>query len=412
MPRPSRSKSIADAVRATYERHPYPPPRQASPRAAKRCLPPADWLRAMLGADRTWPRRILVAGCGTGPEAFALRRMFPRADIVGIDYAAGSIRVAQRQQRRAAVTRDIHFLCADLTAEGLPDRVGRDFDFISCHGVLSYLAEQEKALRNLARCLAPSGALYLGVNGPQHLSESWRRFLPHFEVPIEQWTGERRHRRCLKLAAALSGESAARLLRHGPAYLASDLFGALITNRPLADWARMARRVGLHLCSNFGLQRALWPAINGGLFEAFLPRGRGEVAQLLDLIRPAAFYRLVFSRRPEPVVPWQEHARLLEWRPLRSEFLRHFQWPRKSARIFRLENVRANILIELRGAGWEIDLLRASDGVRSLRELVAALPSPPSPAALRTQLYLFYLLELLNLSPPSKAPRQKSPRRA
>ncbi len=352
-------------------------------------------------AAQTTPQRILIAGCGTGVEAFAFRRRFPKAEIVGVDFAASSIRVAKRLLQRAADTRSIHFIHADLTNEKLVRITGGDFDFISCHGVMSYLPRPERALRNLTRCLSPHGILYLGVNGRTHFSQSWRKFLSAFGFEMARWPGGERLWRHLRFTAALAGDESHQTLSHGAGYLASDLFGSLIRNASLADWVRICNRVGLHFRGSAGIQRLLWPAINDGLGELFLPRSRAEVALLLDGLHPGAFHRLIFTRQPEVAPPWQKSNELINWRPLRTNHFRHFKWPRRrGARVFKLENKRANIAIELRGAGWEIDLLRQSNGECSLREILAPLTSAPSPVALRSQLYLFYLLDLLNLLPP------------
>ena len=90
----------------------------------------------------------------------------------------------------------------------------------------------------------------------------------------------------------------------------------------------------------------------------------------------------------------------MRWRPVRTDEFRKFKWPaRAGARLLRLENKSANTALELRGAGWEIDLFRGSDGERSLRDILSPLRRV-TPAALRSQLYLFYLLDLLNFLPP------------
>lgn len=46
--------------------------------------------------------------------------------------------------------------------------------------------------------------------------------------------------------------------------------------------------------------------------------------------------------------------------------------------------------------GWEVELLRASDGVRPLRELLGKIPVPVPTKLLREQLYLLYLLNVIN----------------
>src|SRR5205807_6113298 len=104
------------------------------------------------------------------------RRRFPDAEITGIDFSERSIAVAKKLQRDFH-RKAIRFLSGDLTSNQFKKMARGPFDFISCHGVVSYIPHPERALRNLAGCLSPEGALYLGVNGAQHYSENWRRAL-------------------------------------------------------------------------------------------------------------------------------------------------------------------------------------------------------------------------------------------
>src|ERR1700731_4079988 len=61
------------AVKRIYERRPYPDPRRVGTATRRWQLPPLPWIHAIWQPRRRL-RRILVAGCGTGIEAFALQR--------------------------------------------------------------------------------------------------------------------------------------------------------------------------------------------------------------------------------------------------------------------------------------------------------------------------------------------------
>jgi SAM-dependent methyltransferase len=374
------------------------PPWRDSARRARWSLPSYDWISAVGQPSREQPRRSLVAGCGTGAEAFALRRRFRRAEIVGVDFAERAIAAAQQLQKRSSGTRDIRFVHGDLTSSNFMGAIGGGFDFISCHGVLSYLPAVDRALRNLRRCLTPEGVLYAGVNGAAHFSESWRKFLPAFGFDTASWPGGEKLWRHLELTAALAGDERGEILQRGVHYLQSDLFGPLIRNHPLGEWVRKFRAAGLEFRGSYVMPRLLRPAINDGSSALFLPRSRAEVAELLDLLRPAAFHALIFTRQEEAVPPWGNGRELVRWRPIRTPLLRRASLER--ARVVKLEHRAANLLIELRRASWELEVLRASDGERSLREILGATNLAVAPAALRRQLYLFYLLELINLRPP------------
>jgi SAM-dependent methyltransferase len=395
------SKKTEEEVRAAYELRPYPSVTREAMRHPAWRLPPWEWITSLVPVSV--PRRILVAGCGTGLEAFALRRRFPKAEIVGIDFAPHSIAIARRLQKRSVRWRSLRFACADLTNARLAKEIGDGFDFISCHGVLSYLPAPERALRNLTRCLAPEGLFYLGVNGAAHFSRAWRKFLPAFGFAMERWLGGARLWRHLELSAAIADGGHGELLRHGAGYFASDLFAPLIHNLPLAEWAGRCRRAGLHLRGSCGTQRLLWPTINDESYELFMPRSRGEIAALVDRLRPNSFHRLIFTRRAEPAPPWLQPNELMKWRPRAAVHARRRKWPKtRRPRLFKIQSRADNRSIELRGAQWEIDLLRGSDGAHSIREILKASARAVAPAAVRSQLYRFYLLEFLNLLPPAK----------
>jgi SAM-dependent methyltransferase len=117
--------------------------------------------------------RLLSFGCATGEEAFALRRHFPLATIVGLDINRYNIAVCRSRLRRAKDSRMIFVQSASTAAE--PDS---NYDAIFAmavfrHGDLNvtppppkcdhrlHFAEFEQAVSDLARCLKPGGLLVL-----------------------------------------------------------------------------------------------------------------------------------------------------------------------------------------------------------------------------------------------------------
>src|SRR5688572_6770590 len=128
MPKPNLTRRF-------YDRSPYPP--RESARRKLWHLAPLAW---MLAIDdlRPSPRRVLVAGCGTGAEVFRLQAALPDAEIVAVDFSARSIRIARQTQVKSQRHR-ARFVAADLTDPDFQKTVGAGFDFIVCHGVLSYV---------------------------------------------------------------------------------------------------------------------------------------------------------------------------------------------------------------------------------------------------------------------------------
>jgi SAM-dependent methyltransferase len=392
------------AVRQIYEKRPYPDPRSSPAPARRWLLPPSPWINAM------WPRshplcRILVAGCGSGSEAFAMQRKFPAAKVIGVDFSPRSIGVAKQTQRKHQELRKIRFLVADLSSASFKKVVGDNFDFVSCHGVASYIEKPERALRNLRNCLRSDGALYLGVNGQTHFSTRWRQELPQFGIDIMEFQDARPVRQKLRLFDALCGAANAVIAKEDPEYLAGDLFGPLLHNWPLADWIRPCRKNGLHLLASYSIFHGLRPTFDPDLNRLLIPRSRTQVLQIFEVLRPSSFHRLILSRQPEIRPPWQDTSQLSKWRPMATDLYVR-RWPKrlrswKTIRPLTLTSSSTNTIAELRVQNWEIELFRRANGKHSIEDLVPPPSARVSDVSVRDALYLLYHLGAINLLPPA-----------
>lgn len=397
---------VAEQVRKIYERRPYPSVKTGVSGRARWRLPPMEWINAVWEPLQPFPARILVAGCGTGHEAFALARRFPRSEIVAVDFSRTSIAIAKKFQRRMPGTRSIRFVVADLAGRSFQKAAAGEFDFVSCHGVLSYVPQAALALQNLARCLTPDGALYLGMNGATHFSESWREVLPRFGFEKGAFRNGSGIRRVVTLLDAFSATDIGEVVKQEPAYLAGDLFAPLIRNLPLSEWIRMCRKAGLHFRAGYALNYALRAVINDGSWSSLFPRSRAVVAELLDILQPSSFHQLIFTRQPEVSLPWENLGEFLKLRPILAMHLRRQRWPRRHKSWHALRNLKikmpeTNTLIELRVPEWEVEILRNSRGDQPLREIFAAVAPPVQHKMMSRQLYLLHHLHVLNFRPPA-----------
>ncbi len=102
-------------------------------------------------------RRILDAGCGSGPLSAAVRAK--GADVTGFDSSAAMIDLARQRLGEDA---DLHV--ADLGAR-LPF-ADAEFDDVVASLVLHYLEDWSGPLGELRRVLKPGGRLILSVNHP------------------------------------------------------------------------------------------------------------------------------------------------------------------------------------------------------------------------------------------------------
>ena len=133
-------------------------------------------LHAILRSASALPRegraRALDAGCGHGFQTAELRRL--GYEVHGVDLAAALLALARRRVDGARLVR------GDLAALPYPDV---SFDVVACCGsTLSFVAEPDRALAEVARVLRPGGRLLL---------ECERRWTPDLA-----WT----------LASALAGD--------------------------------------------------------------------------------------------------------------------------------------------------------------------------------------------------------------
>jgi SAM-dependent methyltransferase len=151
-----------EAVRAFYERHPYPAPIGDLDRHRELYRNP-DRRRAL--SLLLWPtekpranRAILVAGCGTSQAAIhALRE--PEARVTAIDISETSLRHTRNLQRKHRLRNlDLHRLAIEEVGE-----LGQLFDQIVCTGVLHHLRDPDLGLRSLRNVLAPDGVMQLMV---------------------------------------------------------------------------------------------------------------------------------------------------------------------------------------------------------------------------------------------------------
>jgi SAM-dependent methyltransferase len=395
--------NIGRAVRQIYEKRPYPNLRGSARAKRYWVLPPVPWIKAIW--QRQQPvRRILIAGCGTGNEAFAVRRRFLTAEIVAIDFSSHSIRVAKNLQWKNRKFQTIRFLVCDLSDAHLPKIAGDNFDLVSCHGVLSYTPRAGQVLRNLARCLAPHGLLYLGLNGESHPSRRWRQVLPAFGMDIMEFRETRSLRSLLKLFDVLAGHRAGELADRNAGFLAGDLFGPLIHDWPLMQWAKLYRAAGLHLLGSYSIFRPLRAAFQGELYRSLMPRSHAQVVELFEMLNPSGFHRLILSRQLEVRPPWKELRKLQGWRILITPVYR-WHWPRKTGRpmatrTLKLKSHSTNTLIELPLSQWQVELLRRSNGRESINDISRLSQVQSRRSALRDQLYLLYQLCAINLLPP------------
>jgi SAM-dependent methyltransferase len=132
-------------------------------------------LRAHVDVEDVGAGRILDFGCGSGASTMILSRMFPEAEILGLDIDAGANEIAEARRRHYEVTERVEFRLSD-DPTGVPTEIG-DFDFIVFSALLEHLLPEERktVIPALWSRLRPGGLLFLGET-------------PHRYSPVETHT--------------------------------------------------------------------------------------------------------------------------------------------------------------------------------------------------------------------------------
>ncbi len=123
---------------------------------------------------------VLVVGCGTGRDCFAIAEMGYRS--VGLDFAPAMIRVAREEAGRRGV--EATFLEGDLRVVALEP--GSLAGVIFTYDVYSFLPsrrERVDVLRMLARSLEPGGRIFLSA---RRVRRGWDRVV----LTILRWNGK------------------------------------------------------------------------------------------------------------------------------------------------------------------------------------------------------------------------------
>jgi malonyl-CoA O-methyltransferase len=138
--------------------------------AAHATLPVTAELLERLQFFRLDPRVIVDLGCGTGAGAAALRRRYPRAQVIGVDLSYAMARRAQRAQR---LWRRYTCLCADACALPL---AAQSVDLVFSSLMLQHCDDPAFPFAEVQRVLRPGGLLLFCTLGPgtlQELREAW-----------------------------------------------------------------------------------------------------------------------------------------------------------------------------------------------------------------------------------------------
>ena len=139
------------------------------------------------------PRRILEVGASTGLNCLALQRLFPEAEVIGIEPESEAIAAAVATAECWGSSR-ARFLQG--FGESLPFEAN-SIDFILCHTVIEHVADTCKVIAEMARTLAPAGVISL--EAPNYI---WPKE-PHLNI----WCLPLLGKRFIKICARMQGRT-------------------------------------------------------------------------------------------------------------------------------------------------------------------------------------------------------------
>lgn len=121
-----------------------------------------------LALARVAPAVALDLGCGTGHGAAALRRRWPRSEVIALDLALPMLLEARRVSGWWPLRRPLRRVAGDALALPLADA---SIDLVFSNLCLQWIADLPRALDELRRVMRPGALLLFTSFGPRTLEE-------------------------------------------------------------------------------------------------------------------------------------------------------------------------------------------------------------------------------------------------
>ena len=128
-------------------------------------------------------RRVLEVGCGRGVALPPLVRWLRPARLAGLDVDQALLEIARSRLQEHALEREVELVLGDVRELPFPDA---SFDVVIDFGTCYHVARRPRALREIARVLAPGGLFVHETRASQLLSHpvrSFGRVIPWLAVP-------------------------------------------------------------------------------------------------------------------------------------------------------------------------------------------------------------------------------------
>jgi malonyl-CoA O-methyltransferase len=118
--------------------------------------------------DKQPPRRVLDLGSGPGHAAAAMRRRWPKAQVLALDLALPMLRAARSRERWHPLRHGVDRACADARALPLAEN---SIDLLFSNLCLQWVEDLPAVFAGFRRVLRPGGLLLVSTFGPDTLHE-------------------------------------------------------------------------------------------------------------------------------------------------------------------------------------------------------------------------------------------------
>ena len=160
---------VTRQVEQMYAKFPYPSP-QGRSRNLKELRNLLKIFSIETGYDLS-SKTVLDAGTGTGQRLIDAALAFKQTRFVAVDISEASLSVARKAAAHENL-QNVQFAPANLMDDH--NHLGT-FDIILSMGVIHHLSDPVRGLRNLVRCLADDGIIFLYLYGKDGSQERMRR---------------------------------------------------------------------------------------------------------------------------------------------------------------------------------------------------------------------------------------------
>lgn len=127
--------------------------------------------------DSENPHRIIDIGCGPGNSTAVLKKRYPDAYVLGVDFSPNMIEKAKSEHS------DIDFMLFDATKDF--DKLDEKFDIVFSNACIQWVPNHKKLLADMMSILNPDGIMAIQV--PMNFEEPIHKILTEL-VTGEKWS--------------------------------------------------------------------------------------------------------------------------------------------------------------------------------------------------------------------------------